>query len=159
MYNQPWQYQMFPQVQTPMPLPTQTIRSGLVGRMINSVNEMTPSDVPMDGTLGVFPLQDGSAIYTKRWQSDGKIEQIEYRPTHEQRPRYTPIEEELLSRVEALESRFTNKEADCGRPHYGTDDAEKQPTYHERSDKISDGERYHERGQQDWRADSPQSVR
>jgi len=71
-------YTSFP-TQTTNPFVTQQSNS-FVGRVVNNENEITPSEVPMDGTLGIFPKADGSSIFVKTWGKMGEIKTIEYIP-------------------------------------------------------------------------------
>lgn len=73
---QPMIPQQMPQMQTPQ------MRTGITGRMVKSVDEIAPSEVPMDGTVAFFPAQDGSVIFAKGWNTDGTISTIEYAPVH-----------------------------------------------------------------------------
>lgn len=47
-------------------------------KYINGLEDVTPNDVPMDGSSSFFPLNDGSTIYVKRWNSDGTIKTVKY---------------------------------------------------------------------------------
>lgn len=49
-------------------------------KIVNRLEDITPNDVPMDGTSGIFPLSDSSAIYVKSWNTDGTIKTIKYVP-------------------------------------------------------------------------------
>ncbi len=49
-------------------------RPGLTGKVVNSLNEITASDVPMDGSVSYFPSMDGNTIVAKKWGSNGLIE-------------------------------------------------------------------------------------
>lgn len=70
--NQPVQQQSVP-VQ-----PQQTI--GIAGRTVQSVEQITANEVPMDGSLAFFPRQDMQEIYAKQWNADGTIKTVIYRP-------------------------------------------------------------------------------
>ena len=48
------------------------------GRIIQSIDEVTPNEIPMDGNIGVFVKEDLSIIYIKRWTKDGTIKTFEY---------------------------------------------------------------------------------
>lgn len=53
-----------------------TVRSSmnqnyLNGRLIFSPDQITPQEIPSDGTPAIFPLDDGSAIYVKSVKPDG----------------------------------------------------------------------------------------
>ena len=53
---------------------------GILGRMISNPNEITPQEIPMDGSISMFPMQDGSAVYGKFWDSNGQIKTIRFVP-------------------------------------------------------------------------------
>lgn len=48
------------------------------GRVVGSIEEVLPSEVPMNGQLAFFPIADGSMVYSRRWLSNGTIETIKY---------------------------------------------------------------------------------
>ena len=58
------------------------------GRVVSQEAEITPQEVPMDGSFSWFPMADGSAVIGKRWNSDGTIQTVRYEPetTEPQRP-------------------------------------------------------------------------
>lgn len=43
------------------------------GRMIYSPDEIMPQEVPMDGSVSLFPMHDWSCVYGKWWTSNGQI--------------------------------------------------------------------------------------
>ena len=47
--------------------------STIPGRLVNNLDEITPQEVPMDGSVSLFPQNDYSAIYAKTWTKDGTI--------------------------------------------------------------------------------------
>ena len=55
-------------------------QAGLNGKVVQAVEQITANDVPMDGSVAVFPKQDMSEIYTKSWNADGTIRTIIYKP-------------------------------------------------------------------------------
>ena len=61
-------FQQTPQ-QTPPPRPTY-----LPGRVVNSPDDIRASEIPMDGTVAVFPASDYSYIVLKAWNSNGSIQ-------------------------------------------------------------------------------------
>lgn len=65
--------------QTAVPLPIQAPTQQRF-KIVNRLEDITPNDVPMDGTSGIFPLSDNSAIYVKSWNTDGTIKTIKYVP-------------------------------------------------------------------------------
>ena len=50
------------------------------GRVISNPDSIAPQEVPMDGSISVFPMQDNSAIFVKRWNADGTIKTIKFVP-------------------------------------------------------------------------------
>lgn len=84
MYQNPTPSQMFnpmyqqPQMQIPQPQPIQQSQQsvGLPGKVVESMDMMKTTDIPMDGNMYYFPKADGTEIYTKRWLPNGTTEQI-----------------------------------------------------------------------------------
>lgn len=74
-YAMPQRYpeQQINQFQPQMP-------KGINGRTVQSVEMITANDVPMDGSVAFFPMQDMSAILAKSWNADGTIKTIVYEP-------------------------------------------------------------------------------
>lgn len=58
--NQPVYRTQVPQVQ---PMQMQPSYSVIPGRIVNTPDEIRPNEVPNDGSIAVFPLNDGSAVY------------------------------------------------------------------------------------------------
>lgn len=86
------------------PMPTQQSQS-VRGRFVENPQSITPQDVPMDGSIGVYPIKDCSAVYLKAWQQDGTIKTIKYIPEEsvpELQRKVTSLED-LEERVRKLE--------------------------------------------------------
>ena len=81
-YTNPYQQQPDAQQMQPnyqqAPIPQQI--KGINGRVIGNVNEVTPNEVPMDGNISLFPMNDYSCIYAKMWNTDGTIQTIKFMP-------------------------------------------------------------------------------
>lgn len=60
-----------------MPNP-QNNQNGIRGRVISDISQVVPNEVPMDGSVSLFPSQDYSCIYGKYWASDGTIKTIKF---------------------------------------------------------------------------------
>lgn len=58
----------------------------VTGRTVASAAEITPNEVPMDGSMSLFPLSDGSAIIGKRWGADGSISTVTFVPEKQGQP-------------------------------------------------------------------------
>lgn len=92
-YNDPYRqtpiYQGFNNFQRP--------QSNIPGRLVNNLDEITPQEVPMDGSVSLFPKNDYSAIYAKTWTKDGTIATVKYIPENPQNAdtQKSPLEERL----------------------------------------------------------------
>lgn len=53
-------------------------RPMIFGRVVAAEGDITPNDLPLDCSSGVFPMKDESAIYIKRWNSDCTITTEKY---------------------------------------------------------------------------------
>lgn len=70
--------------------------SGLLGKIVDNVDVVKATDIPLDGSTSYFPLADGSAIVTKKLQNDGTSKTIIYKPTEEEKletPKYATLED------------------------------------------------------------------
>lgn len=73
------------------------------GRMVNSADDILPNEVQMDGRNYYFPSFDGSCIYVKTWNKNGKLDMVKYVPdTVEQAPKESQLELMLNSIIERL---------------------------------------------------------
>lgn len=73
MQNQNYfnQMQQFPQIQQNN---VQTNNNSLGGKIVDGIEVVKVTDVPMDGNFYYFPKADGTEIYTKRWLMNGTTE-------------------------------------------------------------------------------------
>lgn len=87
MNQQPWwaQSRPYPSQQYLSNAPSQQMQPGssgrptfLYGKVVNSEDDIRVSDVPMDGSVGLFPTSDWSCIITKAWSNDGQIRVMRY---------------------------------------------------------------------------------
>lgn len=91
-------------VQQPQPQP-QVLQ--ISGRIVNSADDIMPSEVLMDGRNYYFPSADGSCIYVKSWNKNGELVMVKYvLDTVEQTPKENKLEimfnsiNERLSKIE-----------------------------------------------------------
>lgn len=87
--------------------------SGILGRMVNNENEITPNEVPMDGGMSLFPKSDYSCIFAKGWNSNGTIRTVKFVPELEN-GEPSVIEAKVTNSVgqdvlDDLESRFNER--------------------------------------------------
>lgn len=89
------------------PAPKQTI----FGKVVQNESQITPNDVPMDGTIAMFPLQDFSKIIAKQWTPNGLIQTLEYLPANTKDDNPTVTLDEVMShmdeRLDQIEDLFT----------------------------------------------------
>lgn len=95
-YTQPQRFQPTEPIQpinTQPYIPPQThnTQQVLLGKSVDSIDVVKAMDIPLDGTISYFPLTDGSAIVTKRLQSDGTSKTTIYRPVVEDNDVITPV--------------------------------------------------------------------
>lgn len=79
------QYQQTLQ-QSQMQMQPQQIPVGLNGKMVDVVDQITANDVPMDGSVAIFPKKDMSEIYLKSWTPNGTIATVVFKPILEEQP-------------------------------------------------------------------------
>ena len=77
----------------------------LRGRIVNSIDDVTANDVPMDGSCAVFIKSDYTEIYTRAWQPNGLITTNVYRLSTDEKPK-----ESIDDRLGKLEERIANIE-------------------------------------------------
>lgn len=49
-------------------------------KLINILDDITMGDIPNDCKPAFFPVADGSAIYVKSWNNNGKVDTLKYVP-------------------------------------------------------------------------------
>lgn len=70
------QFQQSLQPQTQM----QTVQYQPLGKIVDSVDVVKATDIPMDGNAYYFPKADGTEVYMKRWLANGTTETTVYKP-------------------------------------------------------------------------------
>lgn len=56
--------------------------TSVFGKYVNDIQEITENDIPIDGSMAIFPKSDGSCIYTvrKSWDNNGSFRTSMYVP-------------------------------------------------------------------------------
>ena len=88
--------------------------SMIPGRPVANVDEITPQEVPMDGSVSLFPQNDYSCIYAKTWTKEGTISTMKFVPEQPvtTEPQKSPIEErfdKIDQRFDKLEKMLSNR--------------------------------------------------
>lgn len=78
----------YPTYPTPNYIPTSTFQpnvqpSLINGRPVDNLEEITAGEVPLNGSLAVFPKRDGSVVYVKSMNGNGTIDTKLYIPAPE----------------------------------------------------------------------------
>lgn len=93
-YNQGQRFQPMPMQQIgnqPMtqtyiqPVQPTTTQVGLLGKVVDNIEVVRATDIPLDGSTSYFPLSDGSSIVTKQLQNDGTSKIVVYKPEKEEK--------------------------------------------------------------------------
>ena len=93
----------------------------VLGRWIDSPNEITPKDVPMDGTIALFPSRKGDVIYAKAWDSNGAIATIEFQQVKNEQSNTQPSEySAIMEKLSKIEEKLNNRRYDQRRDNKET---------------------------------------
>lgn len=84
-------------------------QQGILGHMVSNPNEITPQEIPMDGSISLFPMQDGSAVIGKFWDNNGQIKTIRFVPENVEQPQQQDPFAVLNERLDTLESLIRNQ--------------------------------------------------
>lgn len=108
----------------------------LGGRMIEKENEVTPNEVPMDGSIYLFPMADYSCIYAKQWRNDGSgVDTITYVPLVSDVEQVNSQEnanavQEILTRLDGIEQALQQQ----NRPRNNQSRKNQNGSYHKRNE-------------------------
>ena len=72
-----------------------------LGKIVESVDMVKATDIPMDGNMYYFPKADGTEIYGKAWMANGQTRILTFKPVLEDNPNTLSQNEEKLN-LEAL---------------------------------------------------------
>ncbi len=67
-----------------------------LGKIVESMDIVKVTDIPMDGNVYYFPKADGTEIYSKQFGMDGKTRILTFKPVLDGEPNNLPSEEEKL---------------------------------------------------------------
>lgn len=73
------QLQQFQQTLQPAQMSTSNQLMTL-GKIVDSVDVVKATDVPMDGNMYYFPKADGTEIYAKQWMQNGQTRILTFKP-------------------------------------------------------------------------------
>lgn len=105
------------------------------GRLVNNLDEITPQEVPMDGSVSLFPQSDYSCIYAKTWTKEGTIATVRYVPEQPQtdgEPQKSPLE----VRLDQIDQKLDNLSKSMNRQR----SYQKRPNSHVKKKEVNDHE-------------------
>ena len=80
----------------------------LPGKLISSMQDIKPNEIPFDGSPSIFPASDFSCIFVKAWGQDGNIQTVKYVPEQQQQPaQQQQVSTEyasIIARIDELEN-------------------------------------------------------
>ena len=66
--------------------PTQNQQFSPLGKMVESIDIVRVTDIPMDGNVYYFPKADGTEIYSKQFMPNGQTRILSFKPIIESEP-------------------------------------------------------------------------
>lgn len=90
-YNQLQQFQQ--SLQQPMQQSMSNQPFQPLGKMVESVDMVKATDIPMDGSMYYFPTADGSAVFGKQWLPNGTTRILAFKPVLEDNTTNSPYGE------------------------------------------------------------------
>lgn len=76
--------------------PAQTQPFTPIGKIVESVDMVKATDIPMDGNMYYFPTADGNMIFGKQWMPNGQTRILTFKPFLDAEPNNSSMEEEKL---------------------------------------------------------------
>lgn len=83
------QLQQFQQTLQPQ---VQNQQMPALGKIVESIDIVKATDIPMDGNMYYFPKADGTEIYGKAWMQDGRTRILTFKPVLEDNTNNLPME-------------------------------------------------------------------
>lgn len=68
-----------------------------LGKIVESVDMVKATDIPMDGNMYYFPTADGTEIYGKAWMTNGQTRILTFKPVLDDNPNTLSQNEEKLN--------------------------------------------------------------
>ena len=89
-YQQSLQQPIVP-AQTPL-----SNQMSALGKMVDSIDVVKATDIPMDGNAYYFPKADGTEVYCKQWLQNGTTRILTFKPVLEDNPNNVSSDTEKL---------------------------------------------------------------
>ena len=95
------------QYQQSLQQPVSQSQMSAMGKIVDSMDVVKATDIPMDGNAYYFPKADGTEVYCKQWLQNGTTRILTFKPVLEDNPNNLSSEEEKL-KFEGFESVLTD---------------------------------------------------
>lgn len=102
-------FQAQPQMQLPQ---YQMPQNQFNGKIVDSVDIVKVTDIPMDGNTYFFPKADGTEVYSKRWLPNGSTEintyaKVDVNQVEENKNKFEDI---LMNKLDSIDERIEKLE-------------------------------------------------
>lgn len=88
------------------------------GKIVDSVDMVRVTDIPIDGNSYYFPKADGTEVYSKRWLSNGSTEINTYVKVNAQQEEENKrkIEDDIFDKLNLIDERIAKLEKGLFKP-------------------------------------------
>lgn len=88
------------------------------GKIVDSVDMVRVTDIPIDGNSYYFPKADGTEVYSKRWLSNGSTEINTYVKVNAQQEEENKrkIEDDIFDKLNLIDERIAKLEKGLIKP-------------------------------------------
>ena len=84
------------QYQQSLQQPVSQAQMSAIGKIVDSIDVVKATDIPMDGNAYYFPKADGTEVYCKQWLQNGTTRILTFKPAFEDNPNNVPPDTEKL---------------------------------------------------------------
>ena len=84
------------QYQQSLQQPVSQAQMPAIGKIVDSIDVVKATDIPMDGNAYYFPKADGTEVYCKQWLQNGTTRILTFKPVFEDNPNNVSSDTEKL---------------------------------------------------------------
>ena len=84
------------QYQQSLQQPVSQAQMSAMGKIVDSIDVVKATDIPMDGNSYYFPKADGTEVYCKQWLQNGTTRILTFKPVFEDNPNNLSSDTEKL---------------------------------------------------------------
>ena len=84
------------QYQQSLQQPVSQAQMPAIGKIVDSIDVVKATDIPMDGNAYYFPKADGTEVYCKQWLQNGTTRILTFKPVFEDNPNNLSSDTEKL---------------------------------------------------------------